>query len=94
MNFYLIESTHTKEDCRHIMQNFWAYGHVTHFVWGCEEGQCAGWAIIEAENEDEALLSVPSLVRNSTKITKVKKFSPEELQHFHEDALNESKEKK
>lgn len=87
MNLYLVETKHTKENCRHIMDNFWVYGHITHFVWGCEQGICTGWAIIEAETEDEALLSVPSLVRNTTKVIRVSRFSPEELQHFHEHAI-------
>lgn len=72
------------------MDNTWVYGHITHFVWGCENGICAGWAIIEAENQDEALLSVPSLVRANTKVIKVSKFSPEELQHFHENCAASS----
>jgi len=87
MNRYLIESTHAKEDCLKVLENFAAYGHITHFDWGCENGVCAGWAIIEADNIEEALLSVPPLVRDKTRVVKLSKFSPETIQQFHKDAL-------
>lgn len=86
MNRYLIETKHEKQDCVNVMKNFIAYGHITHFEWGCENGVCAGWAIIEAENENEALLSVPSLVRNKTMVVKLSKFSPEKIQQFHQQS--------
>jgi hypothetical protein len=85
MSRYLIETTHDREDCLHVLDNFVTYGHITHFEWGCENGVCAGWAIIDADSEEEALLSVPSLVRNKTKVIKLSKFSPEKIQEFHEE---------
>jgi hypothetical protein len=88
MNRYIIETSHSPEDCLHVLDNFVAYGHITHFEWGCEGGVCAGWAIIEAESEEEALLSVPSLVRNKTKVVKLSKFTPEKIQEFHEEINN------
>jgi hypothetical protein len=84
MNRFLVETRHAREDCLKVLDNFVAYGHITHFEWGCENGVCAGWAIIEAENENEALLSVPSLVRNKTKIVKLSQLSPEKIQQFHQ----------
>lgn len=86
MNRYLVETRHEKRDCVNVMKNFIAYGHITHFEWGCENSVCAGWAIIEAESENEALLSVPSLVREKTKVVKLSRFSPEKIQQFHQQA--------
>lgn len=84
MKRYLVESKHKREQCLNVMKNFAAYGHITHFEWGCEDGVCAGWAIIEADSKGEALLSVPSLVRNSTRAVEVKKMSPEKIPSLHQ----------
>lgn len=87
MKRYIVETKHKREQCLNIMRNFAAYGHITHFVWGCESGVCTGWAIIEADSKGEALLSVPSIVRNTTRVVEVKKFSPELFQNLHDNFL-------
>ena len=84
MNRYLIETTHTKEDCLHVLDLILAHGFITHYDWGCEDGIHTGWAIVEAENSSEALLSVPPLIRDKARAIKLKKFSPEVIQSFHE----------
>lgn len=84
MKRFLIKTKHKREQCLNVMKNFAAYGHITHFDWGCENGVCIGWAIIEADSAGEALLSVPSLVRNTTRAIEVNKFSPEKIQALHE----------
>ena len=85
MDRYLVETNHAREDCLHILDQFVAYGHITHFEWGCESGVCTGWAILEAENEEQALLSVPALLRNKSRAVKLSQFTPELIQHFHEE---------
>lgn len=85
MKRYLIETKHKKEHCLRVMKNFAVYGHITNFVWGCESGVCTGWAIIEADSKGEALLSVPALVRNTTRVIEVSKMTPEKIQHLHEN---------
>jgi hypothetical protein len=85
MNKYLVETRHDREDCLHILDHFVAYGHITHFEWGCENGVCAGWAIIEAKDEKEAVLSVPSIVRSKTQVVKLSYFTPEKIQEFHKE---------
>jgi hypothetical protein len=84
MNRYLIETTHTKQDCLHAYDLVLAHGFITHYDWGCEQGIHKGWAVIEADNSSEALLSVPPLIRDKALVVKLKKFSPEEIQSFHE----------
>ncbi|MCI0449687.1 MAG: hypothetical protein L0Y79_07870 [Chlorobi bacterium] len=54
MNRYLVETSHSREDCLHVLDQFVVHGHITHFEWGCESGVCTGWAIIEAESEESA----------------------------------------
>lgn len=85
MNRYLIETSHDREDCLHVLDQFVAYGHITNFEWGCESGICSGWAIIEAEDENQARYSVPAFIREKAKVIKLSKFTPEKIQEFHEE---------
>jgi hypothetical protein len=84
MNRYLVESTHTSEDCYHVVEQFVIYGHIINFDWGCEVGVHSGWAIVESENESQALMSVPSLLRSKARAIRLCKFTPETIQAHHE----------
>jgi hypothetical protein len=84
MDRYLIETTHTKEDCLRILDMVLSYGFITHYDWGCEDGTHKGWAVVEANSSEEALLSVPPLVREKAQVIKLKRYSPEMIQSFHE----------
>ncbi len=86
MDRYLVETSHDREDCLHVLDQFVHYGYITHFDWGCESGICTGWAILEAESEEQALLSVPPLIRNKARAVKISKFTPELIQSFHEES--------
>lgn len=79
MDRYLIETPHTDEDCHRLIDNVYAMGYIYHFDWGCDAGVHCGWAIIEAEDEEQARLAVPSLVRNKARVIKLKKYTPETL---------------
>ncbi len=79
MDRYLIETPHTDEDCQRLIDNVYAMGYIYHFDWGCDAGVHCGWAIIEAEDEEQARLAVPSLVRNKARVIKLKKYTPETL---------------
>lgn len=85
MNRYLVETSHNREDCLHVLDEFVIHGHITHFEWGCESGVCTGWAFVDAESEEQALYAVPSLIRNKAKVIKLSKFTPEKIQEFHEE---------
>ena len=83
MNRYLVESTHTAEDCHHVVEQFMIFGHILNFDWGCEAGVHTSWAIIEAENESQALLSVPARLRSQARAIRLHKYTPETLQAQH-----------
>ncbi len=83
MNRYLVISPHGAEDCLHVMDLTVTAGYITHYDWGCESGDHTGWLILEAENDEEALLSVPSLVRNKARAIRIRKYTPEQIQEFH-----------
>ena len=74
MDRYLIETPHREQDCLHLIQQVNAAGYLVHFDWGCMAGVHSGWAIIEAENEAQASLAVPPLVRGQARVTKLNKF--------------------
>jgi hypothetical protein len=84
MNRYLIESSHTEKDCHRVVEQFINYGYIINFDWGCECGVHSSWAIVEAENESDALLTVPSLLRSKARAIRLNKFTPEVLQAHHE----------
>jgi tRNA U34 5-methylaminomethyl-2-thiouridine-forming methyltransferase MnmC len=84
MNRYLVESTHAAADCHHVVEQFVYHGHVMNFDWGCEAGVHTSWAIVESENESEALLSVPAHLRSKARAIRLTKFTPEKLQQAHE----------
>ena len=46
-------------------------------------GVHTGWAVIEADNEVEARLAVPPLVRGQARIVKVTKFDAAMLAQIH-----------
>ncbi|MBN8583562.1 MAG: hypothetical protein J0M37_00595 [Ignavibacteria bacterium] len=87
MNRYLVETSHNREDCLHVLDEFVIHGHITHFEWGCKSGVCTGWAFVDAESEEQALYAVPALIRNKARVIKLSQFTPEKIQEFHEEEL-------
>ena len=85
MDRYLIETPHTNANCLMLLDALTARGYLHNFDWGCEAGIHSGWAIIEAENEAQARLSVPPLVRNLARIVRLNKFSDEDVTALHEE---------
>jgi hypothetical protein len=81
---FLIESNHTAEDCHDIVNQFIFHGHINNFEWGCKAGIHTSWAIIEAENVSDALLTVPPALRHKTRAIQLNKFTPEMVEDFHE----------
>lgn len=74
MNRYLIETPHAEKDCLDLIKLINSSGYLVHFDWGCMAGVHTGWAIIEAENEPQARLVVPPLVRGQARVIKLNKF--------------------
>ncbi len=83
MDRYLVESPHSEKDCRHVLTQVLSLGFITHYNWGCESGVHTGWAIIEAENEAEALLTVPAFIRHQAKVTKLNLYTPDDFKSSH-----------
>ena len=75
MDRYLIETPHKGSECLDLLKLINAQGYLWNFDWGCEAGIHSGWAIINAENEAQARLAVPPLVRSRARIVKLNKFN-------------------
>lgn len=82
MNRYMVISGHTTEECRQAVKYFAEFyaGYITHFEWGCKDNDHNAYAIIEAESHEEALMTVPSLLRNKTKVVKLTYFYPKKVE--------------
>ena len=83
MDRYLITIPHTHEDCLKALQQVEAIGMITHFDWGCKDGEHTGWAIIEAENKSQAMMVVPTFQRSKAHVVMLTKFSPEDVRTMH-----------
>lgn len=83
MPSYLVISPHTKEECLMVLQDLLATGYLTHFEWGCKDGDHTGWAMIEAESKAQAMMAVPSVGRGRARVVQLTKFSPDEVRAMH-----------
>ncbi len=83
MDRFLVISPHTAEDCKNVLRLTLAAGSLTHFDWGCKDGVHTGWAIIEADNAEEAMLSVPTTSRHLASVVKITKYTPEQIEKMH-----------
>lgn len=86
MDRYIVISGHTVEDCQLAIDYFKEYHavYLTHFEWGCNDNDHTAYAIIEAENHDQAKLSVPPLFREKTRVIKLTTFDPKMKDTMHE----------
>jgi len=81
MDRYMVISGHTAEECRQAVKYFAEFyaGYIAHFEWGCKDNDHNAYAIIEAESKEQALMSVPSLLRSKTRVIKLTYFYPKKL---------------
>jgi hypothetical protein len=84
MERYLVESHHTSEDCHHVMEQFIYYGLINNIDWGCEDGVHTGWAIVDVENKDLAMLIIPPFLRSKARVIRLVRYSPEKIQAVHQ----------
>ena len=82
MQKFLIISPHTHEECTMVIKQTLAIGYLTHFYWGCKSGDHTGYAMIDAENANEALLSIPTIIRNKGKAIGIVQFDPKVVERW------------
>lgn len=82
MQKFMIISPHTHEECTMVIKQTLSIGYLTHFFWGCKSGDHTGYAMIDAENEHEALYAIPTVIRNKAKAIGVIQFDPEKVKNW------------
>lgn len=83
MKRYMIETPHDQDGCNLLLEEVSAMGFLHNFDWGCSVGVHIGWAIIEAESEEQALMAVPSLARDRARVVRLIKYTPEMVRELH-----------
>ncbi len=83
MNRYIVVSPHTPEDCVKAIKQVEAIGSITHFEWGCKDGEHCGWVTIEAGGKSEAMMVVPTFLRPQARVFQLTRFSPEDVRSLH-----------
>jgi hypothetical protein len=51
-------------------------GFLTHFEWGCYDNDHTAYAFVDAENHEEAKMTVPPLFRAKTSVVKLTSLDP------------------
>lgn len=85
MKQYIIESPHTKEECLSAMDDTLKIGAdaMKQFKWGCMAGNHTAWAIVDADDPDEAKKMVPASLRYKAKASEIDEITPEQVKSFH-----------
>ena len=83
MKRFLVISHHTGGDCVRALKEVLAIGYLIHFDWGCKDGVHTGWAVLEAEDKTQALLSVPTFLREQAHVVQLTKFQPDKVEAMH-----------
>lgn len=83
---YMVEAPHTKERCLEALDEVLATGPelLAEFHWGCPVGVHNGWAIVEGESESAVRDMLPASQREKWGITEVTKFTPEQIEAYHQ----------
>ena len=83
---YIIEASHdpTPAACLRLLDAFARAGahYLTHTDWGCLAGVHKAWIMVEAENDDDARLMVPPVIRDSAVLVSLNKFTPEQIREL------------
>jgi hypothetical protein len=83
MKRFLVISHHTGAECVLALKETLAIGYLTHFDWGCKDGAHTGWAILEAENKAQAIMSVPTFLRSKATVVQLTKFEVAKVEAMH-----------
>ena len=83
---FLIESSHTKEECLKALDETLAKGPevLDRFEYGCMSGDHRGWATVEASTETQAREYVPGFLRSKARVVPVGRFTPEQIRSYHQ----------
>ena len=76
---YMIELSHSPSDCVEALRDIDpdAQEFLGEVYWGCMTGRHDGWAVVDADSEEQAREMVPDRIRSQVQVTRVKTIAPE-----------------
>ena len=82
---FLVEATHTNEDCVAALDSILGISEsfLNRFDWGCKAGLHVGFATVEAQDEATARMLLPTNIRAVAKVVPLNKFSADDVRSFH-----------
>ena len=86
METYLIEVPHdaTEAACAKAIKIFLESG--SHFLvnadWGCEDDEHKAWMLVDVDSREQAMHIVPPGLRSNAKITRLRKFTREDMNEY------------
>ena len=82
---YLIEAPHTSKECLRTLDAVLARGpdELDQYVWGCEDGDHTGYALVRADSKADAEARIPGFLRSRARIVELSKYTPREVRSFH-----------
>jgi hypothetical protein len=85
---YLIQSSHTPEECIRALDEELAKGPeiLSKFNYGCKAGDHTGYALVDVKNDAEARNFIPGFLNNKARIVPVDVFTPEVIRSLHAKA--------
>ena len=83
---YLVESSHTPEECLRAMDTLEAKGadYLAKFEFGCLHGVHTAWAEFNTSSEDAACNELPKDLRPKARVIEVDRFTPAQIRQFHQ----------
>ncbi len=83
---YLIQVTHTPEECLQALDEAKALGKdkLDQWNWGCKYGDHTGYLLVNANSKEQALQYVPASKRGSAALLPLSKFTVAEIESFHQ----------
>jgi hypothetical protein len=87
MSYYYIESGHSAGECLMVLNDILDHNpRLLNNIWfGCESGDHTGRATLEARSEEEVRDLIPVNQRTKLQISKVEKYSPEQIHAMQEE---------
>jgi hypothetical protein len=80
---YLVEASHTPEECLGLMDEVNKSKELSQWQWGCMDGNHTGYRMVQATSEEAALAMVPESVRGKAHAYKLTKMTPAQLEQAH-----------
>jgi len=86
MPTYLIEIPHSGNtiECKQIIKLFLESGShlLSNADWGCKDGVHKSWFKSDFDNKEQALQTVPPLLRHNATIVEITKFEKSDMENF------------